>query len=165
MITYESIDLKILEVEERYINMIKAYCIKDTNNNYGCKLNICSNSPSGRGDYKWDYYSTIFPKTWREGECGRISLELEISKLRELNLLAGYDFDWAIEEFENRDAVVESFVKGRDLCLGRSDGSIVMKDIKKGCVGLHRKMVRETRKKYKAMSKDIGDKYISEKLV
>jgi len=153
--------------------MTKAYCIKDTNNHFGGRLNICSNSLSGRGDYKWDYYSTIFPKTWREGDCGRISLENEILKLREINLLAGYDLDWVVEEFENRDAVVESFVRGRDLCLGRSGGSIVMKDIKKGCVGVSRKAVKDIRKKYKdigkikskEIDKDKGDKYIKEKMV
>ena len=143
--------------------MEKAYCIKDTNNNYGGRLNICSNSLSGRGDYKWDYYSTIFPKTWYEGDRGRISLQNEILKLREINLLAEYDLDWIVEEFENRDAVVESFVKGRDLCLGRSDGSIVMKGIKKGCVGSSRRMLRDIRKKYKDMGKckDQGDEYIT----
>ena len=149
--------------------MSKAYVIKDTKGNYGGHLNIFSNAKTGKGDYKWSYYSTFYPMSWFECECDNcdeINLELqnEISKLRELNLLAGFDLDWMIEEFESREDIVESFVKGRDLGCGSCDSSIVIKDIKKGCVGLHRKLVRDIRKKYKRMDKDKGDEYI-EKLV
>jgi len=152
--------------------MTKAYCIKDSNNNYGGKLNIFSNAENGRGDYKWSYYSTPYPFSWFEVECGNydeINLELqnEISKLREINLLAGFDLDWMIEEFDSREDMIELFVRGRDLgCSGR-DSFVVVKDIKKGCIGLHRRVVRDIRKKYKEMSmireidKDKGDKYIA----
>jgi len=146
--------------------MIKAYCIKDTNGNYGGKLNIFSNAENGRADYKWSYYSTFYPFCWFEGECNNncdeINLELqnEINKLRELNLLAGFDLDWMVEEFESREDIVESFVRGRDLGYGSRDSSVVVKDIKKGCVGSSRKMLKDIRKKYK----DKGDEYI-EKLV
>ena len=147
--------------------MIKAYCIKDTNGNYGGKLNIFSNNmKTGRGDYKWYYYSTYSPMSWFECECDNcdeINLELqnEISKLREINLLAGFDLDWMVEEFESREDVVESFVRGRDLGYGSSDSFVVIKSIKKGCVGSSRKMLREIRDKYKRMDKDKGDEYIA----
>ena len=88
--------------------MIKAYVIKDTDGNYGGKLNIFSNNmETGRGDYKFSYYSTLYPFSWFECDCDNcdeINLELqnEISKLREINLLAKYDLDWMVEEFESR---------------------------------------------------------------
>jgi len=145
--------------------MNKAYVIKDTNGNFGGKLNIFSNSITGRGDYKWSYYSTLYPFSWFECECDNcdeINLELqnEISKLREINLLAGFDLDWMVVEFESREDAVESFVRGRDLGCGSCDSFVVVKDIERGRVGLHRRMIRDIRKKYK----DKGDEYI-EKLV
>ena len=160
--------------------MIKAYCIKDTNGNYGGKLNIFSNNmKTGRGDYKWYYYSTYSPMSWFECECDNcdeINLELqnEISKLREINLLAGFDLDWMVEEFYSREDVVESFVRGRDLGCGSNDSFVVVKDIERGCVGSSRKMLREIRDRYKEMSMireidkdkgDIDDKYIANELV
>jgi len=99
--------LNIIRVEEIH-NMTKIYCIKDTDGNYGGKLNIFSNNmKTGRGDYKWSYYSTYNPMSWFECDCDNcdeINLELqnEISKLREINLLAKYDLDWMVEEFESR---------------------------------------------------------------
>ena len=113
-------------------------------------------------NYKWSYYSTPYPFSWFERECDEINLELqnEISELREINLLAGFDLNWMIEEFESREDIVESFVRGRDLGYGSRDSSVVVKDIKKGCVGSSRKMLKDIRKKYK----DKGDEYI-EKLV
>ena len=133
--------------------------------NFGGKLNIFSNSITGRGDYKWSYYSTLYPFSWFECECDNcdeINLELqnEISKLREINLLAGFDLDWMVVEFESREDAVESFVRGRDLGCGSCDSFVVVKDIERGRVGLHRRMIRDIRKKYK----DKGDEYI-EKLV
>jgi len=156
--------------------MIKAYVIKDTNGNYGGHLNIFSNAENGRGDYKWSYYSTSYPFSWFECECdncGKINLELqnEISELRKINLLAEFDLDWMIEEFNGREDMMELFVRGRDSGCGSRDSSVVVKDIKKGCVGLHRKMVRDIRKKYKEISmvreidKDKGDEYIVNELV
>jgi len=146
--------------------MTKAYIIKDTNGNYGGHLNIFSNSENGRGDYKWSYYSTQYPFSWFECECGdcdEINLELqnEINKLREINLLAGFDLDWMVEEFYSRKDVVELFVRGRDLGCGSDDSSVVVKDIERGCSGYSRKMLREIRKKYK----DKRDEYIANELV
>ena len=148
--------------------MTKAYCIKDSNNHYGGHLNIFSNAENGRADYKWSYYSTSYPFSWFEFECecdncDEINLELqnEISKLREINLLAGYDLDWMVVEFDSREDAVESFVRGRDLGYSGRDSSVVVKDIKKGCSGSSRKMLREIRKKYK----DKGDEYIANELV
>ena len=154
------------------INMTKAYVIKDSNGNYGGKLNIFSNAENGRGDYKWSYYSTLYPFSWFECEfecdnCDEINLELqnEISKLREINLLAEYDLDWMIEEFESREDMMELFVRGRDLgCGGENDSFVIVKDVKKGCVGSSRKLLREIRDRYKRIDKDKGDEYI-EKLV
>jgi len=154
--------------------MTKAYVIKDTNNHYGGKLNIFSNAENGRGDYKWSYYSTPYPFSWFEFECecdncDEINLELqnEISKLREINLLAGFDLDWLVEKFDSREDAVESFVEGRDLGCGSSDSFVVVKDIERGCVGSSRKMLREIRDRYKRIEKckDIGDKYIVNELV
>ena len=68
--------------------------------------------------------------------------------------------NWMVEEFYSREDMMELFVRGRDLSCGSDDSFVVVKDIKKGCVGLHCKMVKEIRKKYK----DKGDEYI-EKLV
>ena len=152
--------------------MTKAYVIKDSNNRFGGHLNIFSNAETGRGDYKWSYYSTSYPFCWFECECecdncDEINLELqnEISELREINLLAGYDLNWMIEEFDSREDMIELFVRGRDLGYGSCDSSVVVKDIKKGCIGLHRRMIREIRNKHKEMSKDIGDEYIANELV
>jgi len=161
--------------------MTKAYCIKDSNNHYGGKLNIFSNAENGRGDHKWSYYSTFYPFSWFEfececGNCGKINLELQnvISELREINLLAGFDLDWMVEEFESREDMIESFVRGRDLGCGSRDSFVVVKDIKKGGSCSSRRMLREIRKKYKEMSMireidkdkgDIGDKYIANELV
>ena len=146
------------------INMTKAYVIKDTDGNYGGHLNIFSNNMNtGRGDYKWSYYSTYNPMSWFECDCDEIYLELqnEISELRELNLLAGFDLDWTIEEFDSREDIVESFVRGRDLGCGICDSSVVVKGVKKGCIGLHRRMLRDIRNEYKGISKDQGDEYIT----
>ena len=152
--------------------MTKAYVIKDTNGNYGGKLNIFSNNmKTGRGDYKWYYYSTYNPMSWFEDDCDNcdeINLELqsEISKLREINLLAGFDLDWMVVEFDSREDMMELFVRGRDSGCGSRDSFVVVKDVKRGCVGSSRRMLREIRKKYKGigktgeMSKDIGDEYI-----
>ena len=160
--------------------MIKAYVIKDSNGNYGGKLNIFSNNTkTGRGDYKWSYYSTSYPFSWFECECdncNKINLELqnEISKLREINLLAEYDLNWMVEEFYSREDVVESFVRGRDSGCGSRDSFVVVKDIKVGCVGLHRRMLRDIRNKYKGISiireidkdkGDIDDEYIVNEFV
>jgi len=140
--------------------MTKAYVIKDTKGNYGGKLNIFSNAENGRGDYKWSYYSTFYPMSWFECDnCDEINLELQnvISKLREINLLAGFNLDWMVEEFYSREDVVESFVRDRDLGCGSDDSFVVVKDIKKGCVGSSRRMLKEIRKKYE----DKRDEYIA----
>ena len=101
-------------------------------------------------------------------------MQNEIYKLREINLLAEFDLDWMIEEFKSREDMVELFVRGRDLGYGSRDSFVVVKDIKKSCVGSSRKMLREIRKKYKDMSMireidkdkgDIDDKYIVNELV
>lgn len=132
---------------------IYCYCIKDTNGSYGGKLNIYSNNmDTGRGDYKWYYYSTTYPMTWfeEENEDIKINLENEISKLRELNLLAGFDLDWTVEVFDNRDAIMKLSLKSKDLGF-RGSSSVIIKDIEKGCIGKHRKAVRDIyRKKYNA---------------
>ena len=56
---------------------------------------------------------------------------------------------------------MELFVRGRDFGCGNRDSSVVVKDIKVGCSGFSRKMVREIRKKYK----DKRDEYIANELV
>jgi len=141
--------------------MEKVYVIKDSNNRFGGNLDICSNSITGRGDYKWDYYSTIYPTTWYEGVHGRINLENEISELYELNLLAEYDLDWVIVEFNSREDIAGLFIRGS----GSWDSSIVVKDVKKGFVGKYRKCVREIKRKYKGVEINIGgisDEYIDQ---
>jgi hypothetical protein len=100
---------------------------------------------TGRRDYKWCYYSTYNPMTWYEG--AKTNLETEILKLRELNSLAGFELDWEIVEFDSRESIMELFLKSKDL--GHSNSSIITKDIAKGCIGKHRKMVRDIYRKYK----------------
>ena len=145
--------------------MEKVYCIKDTNGRFGGKLGIYSNSMTKRNaDWKWDYYSTEIPMTVIID--GKEDVELKIQKLRELNLLAKYDLEWEVVELTHtqwRDIIEDCHQKymalGKDRMLVQHYiSSIEMKDIEKGCIGKHRRVVRDI------YSKDIGDEYI-EKLV
>jgi hypothetical protein len=124
---------------------VNCYCIKDSNGRFGGKLNIYSNSITGRGDYKWSYYSSHYPTTWYEGS--KVNLETEISKLRELNALAEFELDWEVVEFDNRESIIELSLKSKDL--GYDYSSVVTKNIAKNCIGKHRKMVKDIYKKYK----------------
>ena len=145
--------------------MEKVYCIKDTNGRFGGKLGIYSNSMTKRNaDWKWDYYSTEIPMTVIID--GKEDVELKIQKLRELNLLAKYDLEWEVVELTQtqwmgiiEDCHQKYMALGKDRMLVQHYiSSIEMKDIEKGCIGKHRRVVRDI------YSKDIGDEYI-EKLV
>lgn len=137
----------------------KAYVIKDTNGQYSGKISIYSNNlETGRGDYVWDYFSTIYPHTWN---TFKENVELKIQELRELNSLAGYDVDWEVVEFTNQelmDLLTEQYQKDKEL--GRNhllsfhyNFHHDLKDVQKGCVTKHRKLVRDIYKKYKLMPK------------
>jgi len=145
--------------------MTKAYCIKDTDGNYGGKLNIFSNSMTKRNaDWKWDYYSTEIPMVVN---LGREDVELKIKKLRELNLLAKFDLIFEIVEFthEQWEVMIDNchkkyVVLGVDpMMVSHYTSSIKMKDIEKGCICKHRKLVRDICRYY------VGNKYIVNELV
>jgi hypothetical protein len=125
----------------------KIYVIRDNQGRYNCSLNIYANSDNGKSDFKWDYFSRTYPTT---GNIFRENVELNIMRLQELNELAGYDLTWEVVELTEEESLklcMKSFE------LGHKNSSIEMKEIKKGCIGKHRKLVREIYKKYKFMKK------------
>jgi len=136
--------------------MEKVYCIKDSNGRFGGHINICSNSMTKpNSDWKWDYYSTEIPMTVIVN--GKESVELKIQKLEELNALAKYDLTWEIVEFthEQWEVMIDDCHKkyialGVDrMMVSHYTSSIEMKDIEKGCIGAHRRAVRDIYRKYK----------------
>lgn len=148
--------------------MENVYCVKDSKGRFGSKLGIYSNSMTKRNaDWKWDYYSTEIPE--KVVVNGKESVELKIQKLRELNLLAKYDLDWEVVELTSEqweDMIRECNEKYMALGVNRMmvshyTSSIVIKDIENGCIGKHRRAVRDIYRKYKMM----GEKYIAEQLV
>jgi len=148
--------------------MEKIYCVRDSNGRFGSKLGIYSNSMTKRNtDWKWDYYSTEIPQTVVVNS--RESVELKIQKLRELNLLAKYDLEWEVVELTHdqwedmiRECNEKYVAMGVDpMMVSHYTSSIGMKEIEKGCIGKHRRAVRDIYRKYKMMS----DKYIAEQLV
>ena len=137
--------------------MEKIYCVKDNNGSYNGSINICSNSMIKRNaDWKWDYYSQTYPMSVN---LGREDVERKIEKLRELNLLAEYEnLDWEVIEFTKQewtDLITENCKKHDELRRDRMlnwhyNSSIVIKEIKKGCIGAYRKAVRDIYRKYKS---------------
>ena len=132
------------------------YCVKDNQGNFGGKLGIYSNSMTKpNSDWKWDYYSTEIPMTVIVN--GKESVELKIQKLEELNALAKYDLTWEIVEFthEQWEVMIDDCHKkyialGVDrMMVSHYTSSIEMKDIEKGCIGAHRRAVRDIYRKYK----------------
>ena len=146
--------------------MEKVYCIKDSNGRFGGKLGIYSNSMVKRNaDWKWDYYSTEIPMSVIVN--GKEDVELKIQKLEELNLLAKYDLDWELveltsEQWEDmiRDCQEKYMALGKNRMLVQHYiSSIEIKEIEKGCICKHRKLVRDICRYYKS------DKYIANELV
>jgi len=146
--------------------MEKVYCVKDNQGRFCGKLGIYSNSMTKRNaDWKWDYYSTEIPQTVVIN--GRKAVELKIQKLRELNLLAGYHLDWEVveltsEQWEDmiRDCQEKYVAMGIDpMMVSHYTSSIELKEIEKGCICKHRRVVRDIYRKYNAK------KYIVEQLV
>lgn len=144
---------KTNKVEEKF------YCVKDSNGHFNAKISIYSNNlETGKGDYVWDYFFTTYPYTWN---ASKEKVELKIQKLRELNSLAGYDVDWEVAEFTNkeiRNLLTEQHQKDEEL--GRNhllafhyNFHHELKDVQKGCVTKYRKMVRDIYKKYEFMPK------------
>jgi len=136
--------------------MEKVYCIKDTNGRFGGKLGIYSNSMTKRNsDWKWDYYSTEIPMTVIIN--GKEDVKRKIQKLRELNLLAKYDLEWEVVELTQtqwmdiiEDCHQKYMAMGIDpMLVSHYTSSIVMKEIEKGCIGKHRRVVRDIYRKYK----------------
>ena len=145
--------------------MQKVYCIKDINGRFNGHINICSNSMTKRNaDWKWDYYSNEVPMGVN---LGREDVELKIQKLRELNSLAKFDLTWEVVKMTDSqwDQMVgechqKYMALGKDhMLVSHYISSIVMKDIEKGCIGAHRKLVRDIYRHYK------GDEYIVEQLI
>ena len=146
--------------------MEKVYCIKDTNGRFGGKLGIYSNSMTKRNaDWKWDYYSTEIPMTVIID--GKEDVELKIQKLRELNLLAKYDLEWEVVELTQtqwmdiiEDCHQKYVAMGIDpMLVQHYISSVEIKEIEKGCIGKHQRVVRDIYRKYKTKE------YIVEKLV
>jgi len=134
--------------------MEKIYCVKDNQGNYEGHLSIQSNSMTKRNaNWKWDYYSQKIPTT-----CSLIkeNCELKVMKLRELNLLAEYNLDWEVVEFSEQE-----FMGIRVGLIGDISGdncnysNIEIKDIRKGYICRHRKMVRDIYKKYECLMKKL----------
>jgi hypothetical protein len=133
----------------------KIYFIKDSEGRYNGRINIFANSDiKNNPDYKWDYYSQEYP-TSGDGSLKRIEMKLE--RLMELNSIAGYDLNFEIVEL-TQDAWIELISEGHKKYeeLGRNrmlfdyySSSIVMKDIVKGCIVKHRKMVDDIYRKHK----------------
>jgi len=136
--------------------MEKVYCIKDSNNRFGGKLGIFSNSMTQRNaDWKWDYYSTEIPTSVIID--GKEAVELKIQKLQELNALAKFDLTFEIFEFTHeqwQDMIrycQEKYVAlGVDpMMVSHYTSSVVIKDVQNGCIGKHRRAVRDIYRKYK----------------
>ena len=136
--------------------MENLYCIKDSNNRFGGHINICSNSMVKRNaDWKWDYYSTEIPMTVIIN--GKEDVELKIQKLRELNSLAKFDLTFEIAEFtyEQWEVMIDNCHKkyvalGVDpMMVSHYTSSIEIKEIEKGCICKHRKLVRDIYRHYK----------------
>jgi len=141
--------------------MEKIYCIKDINGRFNGHINICSNSMTKRNaDWKWDYYSTEVPMIVN---LRKEDVELEIQKLRELNSLAKYDLEFEVVELTQtqwtdiiEDCHQKYMALGKDRILVQHYiSSIEIKEIEKGCICKHRKLVRDIYRHYK------GDEYIA----
>jgi len=127
--------------------MEKIYCIKDNQGFYEGHINIYSNSMTKRNsDWKWDYYSQKIPTS---GSLIKENCELKVMKLRELNSLAEYNLDWEIVEFTERELMDLRIKQIED------NSSIEIRDIKKGYICKHRKMVRDIYKKYECLMKKL----------
>jgi len=146
--------------------MEKVYCVKDSNGRFGGSLGIYSNSMVKRNaDWKWDYYSTEIPMTVIID--GKEDVDLKIQKLRELNLLAKYDLEWEVVELTQtqwmdiiEDCHQKYVAMGIDpMLVQHYISSVEIKEIEKGCIGKHQRVVRDIYRKYKTKE------YIVEKLV
>jgi len=127
--------------------MEKIYCIKDNNGCFEGHINIYSNSMTKRNaDWKWDYYSQGIPTS---GNLIKENCELKLMKLRELNSLAEYNLDWEVVEFSDQEFMDLRIKQIED------NSSIEIKDIKKGYICKHRKMVRDIYKKYEYLMKKL----------
>lgn len=82
---------------------------------------------------------------------------LKIEKLRELNSLAGYDhLNWELVEFTEDEwdnirieQLKDYEATGRDCMLYWDyNNDVEYKDIKKRCIGLHRRMVKDICKRH-----------------
>lgn len=133
--------------------MDKIYCIKDTNGRFEGSINIYSTSLTSKSDWKWVYLSEEYPMS---GSQSKKNAEKKIEKLREINELAGFDLEWELVEFSRekwdniRIEQLKDYEKlGRDPMLYWSyNGNVEYRDIKRGCIGLHRRMLREIYKRY-----------------
>ena len=116
-------------------------------------------------DWKWDYYSTEIPMTVIID--GKEDVDLKIQKLRELNLLAKYDLEWEVVELTQtqwmdiiEDCHQKYVAMGIDpMLVQHYISSVEIKEIEKGCIGKHQRVVRDIYRKYKTKE------YIVEKLV
>jgi len=137
--------------------MEKIYCVKDSNGRFEGKIKICSMEE--KSDWKWTYISDEFAIS---GNLVKENAELKVMKLRELNAISKYDnLDWEVVELSEKEHLDNlAKLQKRNLDLGRDilslylyNYSVEWKDVKKGCIGLHRKMVKDIYKKYDGLMK------------
>lgn len=143
--------------------MENIYCIKDSNGSFEGRIYISTFSEEkGNPDWKWDYVTDKYPQS---GNLTRENVLFKIEKLRELNLLAefGNGLDWEIVEFTDQEwtdligiQLKKNDESGRDWTLNRSyNTSVESKDVKRGCIGKTRKLVKDIFKKYKYMPSEL----------
>lgn len=113
------------------------YYIVDSLGGYGGSLSLIS-WPGEKT--KWSYTSSNYANV---SHGFKSTAEAQVSKMRELNAIAGFEgLDWKIE-FENRN----------DLEFKESEYNHVYQDIPKGKITTHRKMEREILRSQKLLSK------------
>lgn len=138
--------------------MEKIYCVKDSNGRFEGNIKICSMEE--KLDWKWAYISDEFAIS---GNLVKENAELKVMKLRELNTIAEYDLTWEVVEVSEKEYLENlDKLQKRNLDLGRDilssyhyNLSVEWKEIKKGCIGKHRTLVKDIYKKYKLLMKKV----------
>ncbi|QGZ99413.1 hypothetical protein [Dehalobacter restrictus] len=134
--------------------MKNTYVIKDSIGRFNGFIGIYSTSLTNPNtDWAWDYQSEKYPT---RGNLFRENAELELQKLQEINLIAGYPLTWEVvemthdEKMKLREDQLEKDAKlgMSEFMSNHSNSSFEYKEIEKGCIGKHRKTVNEINKKF-----------------
>ena len=137
--------------------MEKIFCVKDSNERFGGSIRItCGETANSKCE--WVHISEKIPML---GYFTKEGAELETEKLKELDLLAGFDLTWEVVEMtrdENANTIAEQVKENEKLGISRLlfqhyNYLIEFKPMKNGCIGKHRILVKEIYKKYKLMMK------------